>query len=119
MRFSFDKDVIRQARDFFKAVSIPDAPSLFYFDEIGRLEADGDGLWPCVLELLGRFRGCGLPHAAVFTVRKQNMELLKKRARMDLGIERPFERVIGIPADERERALLVGEMVAALAREQR
>jgi nucleoside-triphosphatase THEP1 len=114
MLFSFNEDAIHQSFTSFTAVDLPNAPSLFYFDEIGRLESSGGGLGPSVLTLLTRFRTLHLPHAALFTLRRQNLELLQTRLRIDLGIERPFERITQLPTTDDERRLLVRELTTAL-----
>jgi nucleoside-triphosphatase THEP1 len=96
--FSFDSAAMRSLADFTSMAKVDAWPALVYFDEFGRLEANGGGLWPSIQTLISRVRARGIPYAALFTAREQNLDLLQFQIRNAFPLSKPFPRQLIVPS---------------------
>jgi nucleoside-triphosphatase THEP1 len=82
--FSFDESAVKAVKQFHDQRPILFCPALAYFDEFGRLEEEGGGLWPLMENLVKRIAANRVPYAVIFSVRDENAGLLQRQVAKSL-----------------------------------
>ena len=114
MLFDFDAKSVAATLDAFKHASYPKLPSLLFFDEFGRIEARGKGLWEPIKFLISHFERHSIPYAALFTTRLQNIQLFEEKIASDLRWPKASTKRLLLPAKDAEKDAFKEAIVASL-----
>lgn len=107
MLFQFDQTVIDRALQRFQSATFPQRPSLLYFDEFGRLEANERGLWKPIQFLISHFQRNSIPYSCVITTRSANVSLTKAKLPS-------FDNVFALPASDAAQSSFIDTVIASL-----
>ena len=114
MLFDFNKQTMEAALEIFKKGTYKATPSLLYFDEFGRMESKGTGLWKSMMYLVSTFEANKIPYSAIVTARQQNIGLLRDQMKNGFKWTKPIDKIVTMPASEKEREALKIAVIASL-----
>jgi nucleoside-triphosphatase THEP1 len=114
--FSFDKTAIMKLEQFQKSQSISRLPVLVYFDEFGKLEADGRGLWPLMESLVRRVASSQVPYAVLFSVRDLSVTSLERAVSKSFQSSLVLGGRLVIPATSAASAAFAADIARSLCK---
>ena len=114
MLFEFDDKSVAATVNAFKNANYRKLPSLLFFDEFGRLEVRGKGLWEPIKFLISHFENNAIPYAALFSTRLQNIDLFKEKITRDLRWPKAYDKRLLLPAKDAEKDAFKEAIIASL-----
>ena len=111
--FDFDKATIEKVGNIFKSKIDIKNPSLLYFDEYGRIESRGRGLFPAIKSIITQANEQNAKYTTIFSIREQNLPFLMKNLKNDFMIS-STPKNLNLPCQEDKRKQFINEIHQSL-----
>lgn len=112
--FEFNHSAMKETFEFFKSANYKREPTLLYFDEFGRMESKGKGLWPSVQYLVERFESEKIPYSVIFALRKQTFDALKTKMKKELTWTAGIGKHLKLPCKEATKEDFAADVIESL-----
>lgn len=113
--FKFDKNTIVSVKNLIdNNVKFNKSP-LIYFDEYGRIESKGLGLFSSMKSIINQVNLQNIPYTTIFTTRKQNLDFLLNNCKKDFNFTSD-PNILTLPSNEESKELFIKKINESLVK---
>ncbi|KAK8889325.1 hypothetical protein M9Y10_034071 [Tritrichomonas musculus] len=113
--FKFDNNTIVSVKNLIdNNVKFNKSP-LIYFDEYGRIESKGLGLFSSMKSIINQVNSQNIPYTTIFTTRKQNLDFLLNNCKKDFSFTSD-PNILTLPSNEESKELFIKKINESLVK---
>ncbi|OHT10656.1 hypothetical protein TRFO_04158 [Tritrichomonas foetus] len=111
--FQFDNETITNVKKLLENKTIVEKPPLLYFDEYGKIESKGKGLFSAMKTIINQIDFQNVRFSTIFATRKQNLDVLLKNIGNDFNLK-VSPSMLSLPCDEKTRRKFMDDIINSL-----
>lgn len=104
--FKFDNNTIITVKRMFDTIINFKKSPLLYFDEYGRIESKGMGLFSSMKSIITQLNSQKINYTTIFTTRKQNLDFLLQNFKKDFDFNSQ-PTILTLPSNEEDKKIFL------------